>query len=57
MESVTIISHLTPEEWKMSRNDKVVEDTREHMRESYNIVRFPHFFVTNINGILCFCLL
>ncbi len=32
MENVTIISHLTPEEWKMSWQDKVVEDTRENMR-------------------------
>lgn len=32
MKNVTIISHLTPEEWKMSWNKKVVEDTRENMR-------------------------
>lgn len=32
MENVTIISHLTPEEWKRSWHDKVVEDTRENMR-------------------------
>lgn len=27
-----MISHLTPEEWKLSWEDKVVEDTRENMR-------------------------
>jgi hypothetical protein len=32
MENVTIISHLTPEEWKRSWRDKVVEDTKENMR-------------------------
>lgn len=32
MENVTIISHLTPEEWRLSWEDKVVEDTRENMR-------------------------
>ena len=32
MENVTIISHLTPREWKMSWENKVVEDTRENMR-------------------------
>ena len=32
MENVTIISHLTPKEWKMSWEDKVVEDTKEKMR-------------------------
>lgn len=32
METVTVISHLTPEEWKLSWEDKVVEDTRENMR-------------------------
>lgn len=32
MENVTIISHLTPREWKMSWENKVVEDSRENMR-------------------------
>ncbi len=32
MENVTIVSHLTPREWKYSWEDKVVEDTRENMR-------------------------
>lgn len=32
MERVTIVSHLTPKEWKMSWKDKVVEDTAENMR-------------------------
>lgn len=34
MENVTIISHLTPEEWRRSWNDKVIEDTNENMRAS-----------------------
>ena len=32
MENVTIISHLTPDEWRRSWEDKVIEDTRENMR-------------------------
>jgi hypothetical protein len=32
MENVTIVSHLTPQEWKRSWQDKVVEDTKENMR-------------------------
>lgn len=32
MENVTIVSHLTPQEWKKSWEDKVVEDNRQNMR-------------------------
>lgn len=32
MENVTIVSHLTPQEWKKSWEDKVVEDTKQNMR-------------------------
>lgn len=32
MKNITIISHLTPEEWKKSWKAKVVEDTKENMR-------------------------
>lgn len=32
MKNVTIMSHLTPYEWKMSWQDKVVEDNNKNMR-------------------------
>ena len=32
MANITIISHLTPQEWKASWEDKVVEDSKESMR-------------------------
>lgn len=32
MTKITVISHLTPQEWKASWEDKVVEDSKESMR-------------------------
>ena len=36
MENVTIISHLTPREWKMSWENKVVEDTRGRLNKLFH---------------------
>lgn len=54
MESVTIISHLTPEEWKMSWNDKVVEDTRENMRAYQQKACYWGHFTSDVDFTICY---
>ena len=53
MKNVTIISHLTPEEWKMSWNDKVVEDNRQNMRASQQSDCFWGHFTSDSDFIIC----
>ena len=53
MKNVTIISHLTPEEWKKSWQDKVVEDTRENMRACQQKTCFWGHFSGNHDFTIC----
>lgn len=53
MKNVTIISHLTPEEWKMSWKDKVVEDNRENMRAYQQLDCFWGHFTSDSDFIIC----
>lgn len=53
MKNVTIISHLTPEEWKMSWKDKVVEDTRENMRAYQQRDCFWGHFTSDSDFTIC----
>ncbi len=53
MPKVTIISHLTPLEWKLSWNDKVIEDTRENMKEYQSSTCFWGHFSTDRDFTIC----
>lgn len=53
METVRIISHLTPEEWKRSFQDKVVEDTDENMRAYQQTACYWGHFKDEGNFVLC----
>ena len=53
MKNVTIKSHLTVPEWKLSFEDKVVEDTRENMRAYQQSNCFWGHFMDNNNFIIC----
>ncbi len=53
MKNVTIISHLTPEEWKMSWKDKVVEDNRENMNAYRQIDCFWGHFTSDSDFTIC----
>ena len=53
MKNVTIKSHLTVPEWKMSFEDKVVEDTRENMRAYQQSNCFWGHFMDDDNFIIC----
>ncbi len=53
MKNVTIVSHLTPLEWKLSWKDKVVEDTRENMKEYQSKACFWGHFSTDRDFTIC----
>ncbi|MCD7819643.1 MAG: hypothetical protein LUH07_11420 [Lachnospiraceae bacterium] len=53
MKNVTIISHLTPEEWKLSWKDKVVEDTKENMKEYQSSSCFWGHFSNSTDFTIC----
>lgn len=53
MENVTIISHLTPEEWKRSWQAKVVEDTKENMRAYQQSTCYWGHFTGDRDFIIC----
>lgn len=53
MKNVTIISHLSPEEWKRSWQDKVVEDTKENMRACQQENCFWGHFSNNSDFTIC----
>jgi len=53
MKNVTIISHLTPEEWKLSWKDKVVEDTKENMKEYQSSSCFWGHFINSTDFTIC----
>lgn len=54
MQNVTIVSHLTPEEWKLSWKDKVVEDTRENMKEYQSSSCFWGHFKNTTDFTICY---
>ncbi len=53
MQNVTIISHLTPEEWKMSWNEKVIEDTQENMKATQPKTCFWGHFTNSSDFTIC----
>lgn len=53
METVKILSHLTPEEWKRSFWEKVVEDTDENMRAYQQTACYWGHFKDNRDFVLC----
>lgn len=53
MKNVTIVSHLKPSEWKLSWEDKVVEDTRENMKEYQQSDCFWGHFTDPTHFIIC----
>ncbi len=53
MDKVTIISHLTPLEWKLSWNDKVVEDTRENQKQTQSQTCFWGHFSNDKDFTIC----
>lgn len=53
MEHITIISHLTPTEWKLSWADKVVEDTRENMRAYQQSTCYWGHFKNDQDFVIC----
>lgn len=53
MQKVTIISHLTPEEWKLSWKDKVVEDTKENMKQYQSSTCFWGHFKNSTDFTIC----
>lgn len=53
MKNVTIMSHLTPEEWKLSWKDKVVEDTKENMKEYQSSSCFWGHFKNSTDFTIC----
>lgn len=53
MENVTIISHLTPAEWKHSWEEKVVEDTKENMRAYQQLDCFWGHFKDSRSFTIC----
>ncbi len=53
MDKVTIISHLTPLEWKLSWNDKVIEDTRENQKQTQQQTCFWGHFINDKDFTIC----
>ncbi len=53
MQNVTIISHLTPEEWKLSWQDKVIEDTPENMKAYQSSTCFWGHFSNSRDFTIC----
>ena len=53
METVKIIGHLTPEEWKRSWASKVVEDTNENMRAYQQTTCFWGHFKDRQDFVIC----
>ncbi len=54
MPNVTIVSHLTPMEWKMSWDDKVVEDSRENMKDYQSHNCYWGHFSNDSDFTICF---
>lgn len=54
MENVTIVSHLTPLEWKRSWHDKVIEDTEQNKKEYQMSSCYWGHFTAEREFILCY---
>lgn len=54
MENVTIVSHLTPAEWKRSWSEKVIEDTEENKKQYQMTNCFWGHFTGERDFIICY---